>query len=597
MLRPRHSHPMMKSLLFSTLFQVLLINCSAKNYPLELHSSMTPEQVRSAYFVREQRVLFDDPLYPHPDRLAGRSLQIHTPNAEVGPGTPGVVAPYGASMLGGVGKTTVAGTDPYSGLTFPVGSTIAGPFEAGFDSQIDTLLSWLGCSPASRGYLAGGIDTATGLAAVNYQCGASLPVVSGGIFKSLMWSMGVHSPPDNAGCTSPPSGISGQCTASNPAYHFHQNFTQLYSLYASGHSTKIGVTTPSTTSFAASNIYGMFEDTNILPSLDACNAHWGVTPDSGGASIYHHHVTDAPPFAVGCYGPPSSGGLTSLATCRSYYAGCDNVTLSVTTATKGNFLYDNWCPCYDAASGSNLVQYLPASPTPSLSPSKSVSPSVSPSATAVAPVRLSITVVVPAAAVSKVNDTGVLSQLKVDVAALLAVVPAWVSVSATQQSRRRALQTTTMVTWYAIIAPTASASSLASLSSLASAISTATAASLTTALANTFSVLANTSGVSGTSSFSASAISCSSNCPSAAASPSSPDASTLSGGAIAGIVIGSIVAAILIAIGAAFLCCSAATTAIFCFCCKSGTVGSRQGGVTSPPPGTFAVNHPAKVAS
>lgn len=63
----------------------------------------------------------------------------------------------------------------------------AGPFEAGFDSAITTLLTWLGCSPASQGYLAGGIDTATSLAAVAYQCGATLPKVSSGTFISLMW--------------------------------------------------------------------------------------------------------------------------------------------------------------------------------------------------------------------------------------------------------------------------------------------------------------------------------------------------------------------------------------------------------------------------
>jgi hypothetical protein len=177
------------------------------------------------------------------------------------------------------------------------------------------------------------------------------------VFKSLMWSMGVHSPPDTAGCTSPPSGIAGYCTANNPSYHFHQNFTQLYSLTAAGHSTKIGVTKPSSGSMSASNIYGKYETTGALPTLDACNAHWGYTPDSPCVQVYHHHVTDAAPFVVGCYGPPDGGGLTSVATCRSYYSGCDNVTVTLTTAAKGTFLYDNWCPCYDKTTGSNLVQY------------------------------------------------------------------------------------------------------------------------------------------------------------------------------------------------------------------------------------------------
>jgi hypothetical protein len=168
--------------------------------------------------------------------------------------------------------------------------------------------------------------------------------------------MGVHSPPDGAGCTSPPSGIAGYCVASNPSYHFHQFFLQLYSTTAAGHSTKIGVTTPTSSSVAASNIYGKYESTGVLPTLDACNAHWGTTPDSPTTQIYHHHVTDAPPFAVGCYGPPGgvSGALTSVATCRTYYAGCDGTTVTFTTSA-GAVTYDNWCPCYDKTTGSNLA--------------------------------------------------------------------------------------------------------------------------------------------------------------------------------------------------------------------------------------------------
>jgi hypothetical protein len=47
-------------------------------------------------------------------------------------------------------------------------------------------------------------------------------------------------------------------------------------------------------------IYGKWEDYDniMLPALDACGAHLGVTPDSGGASVYHHHVQDKPPFMV-----------------------------------------------------------------------------------------------------------------------------------------------------------------------------------------------------------------------------------------------------------------------------------------------------------
>jgi hypothetical protein len=160
------------------LLPLLLARVAAKNYPLEIHPNATLEQRMAAMLEREQRVLYDDPLYPHPDRLAGRKLQQNLVS-------PAVTSIYGASMLGSVGKTTVAGTDPYSGIYFPANTIIAGPFEAGFDSAIDTLLAWLGCSPASKGYLVGGIDTAASVLAVSYQCGVSLPSISSTLYKSL----------------------------------------------------------------------------------------------------------------------------------------------------------------------------------------------------------------------------------------------------------------------------------------------------------------------------------------------------------------------------------------------------------------------------
>lgn len=257
-----------------------------------------------------------------------------------------------ASLLGTVGSTTTSGTDVYkSSISFPIGTGIAGPFEAGFDAEIDILLGWLGCSPASKGYLAGGIDTQTSSDILAQSCGVALPRVAGnGDYISLMWSCGAHSPPNSAKCTSPPGSLTGYAACTSPAYHFHQNFTCLYNVAASGHSSKVGATSPgnSDASVTAKNIYGKYESTGTLPSdLDACNGHFGVTPDSSGASVYHHHVTDKPPFAVGCYGPNAAGGLVTLAQCRSYYSTCgDGDTVTVTTAA-GSFSYDKWCPCFD----------------------------------------------------------------------------------------------------------------------------------------------------------------------------------------------------------------------------------------------------------
>ena len=53
-------------------------------------------------------------------------------------------------------------------------------------------------------------------------------------------------------------------------------------------------------------VYGKFE--NVLangtqvsakPLLDACGGHFGVTPDSGGASVYHYHIQEYAPFSIG----------------------------------------------------------------------------------------------------------------------------------------------------------------------------------------------------------------------------------------------------------------------------------------------------------
>ncbi len=240
------------------------------------------------------------------------------------------------------------------------GTIIAGPFEAGFDSEIDTLLGWLGCAPASNGYLDGGIDTQTALEIVHIKCGGdALPKVVGGAFISLMWSGGVHSPPARGtGCTSPPGGLPGYSACGNPPYHFHQNFSILYNsgtASVAGHSSKVGVTTPPA-SLSASGIYGRFEAAGgVLPSLDACGGHFGVTPDSGGAVVYHHHVQTAPPFTVGCYGPSASNQLVTLAECRSYYDGtCGDSTISVTTAAAGTRAYDPFCPCFDSVTGTNV---------------------------------------------------------------------------------------------------------------------------------------------------------------------------------------------------------------------------------------------------
>jgi len=128
------------------------------------------------------------------------------------------------------------------------------------------------------------------------------------------------------------------------------------------------------------SLYGKYEATNVLPTdLDACNGHFGFTPDSPTTSVYHHHITDAPPFSFGCYGPSATNELVTLAECRSYYTTCGDGVTTLTT-TKGNVSYDLYCPCYDKATGSNVLEAASvASSTPSqtLSGTRTPSPSAS----------------------------------------------------------------------------------------------------------------------------------------------------------------------------------------------------------------------------
>merc|ERR1719352_1681118 len=119
----------------------------------------------------------------------------------------------------------------------------------------------------------------------------------------------------------------------------------LYDSSASGHSTKVAQ--------AGNNamIYGKYEDTGVLPLLDACGGHWGRTPESPDVDVYHYHVQDTAPFTVGCFGPNDDGSLVTVEQCRSFYSGCDGNLVTVNTP-QGSKEYDDWCPCYDA-NGSN----------------------------------------------------------------------------------------------------------------------------------------------------------------------------------------------------------------------------------------------------
>ena len=99
--------------------------------------------------------------------------------------------PCAAPRLGALGLTTVVGRDP-SGRQFSCNEDIYGPFENGFGAQQNNILSRLGCSPASRGHVAGGIDTRTAEQIMARSCGIELPRREGANYISLLNECGSH---------------------------------------------------------------------------------------------------------------------------------------------------------------------------------------------------------------------------------------------------------------------------------------------------------------------------------------------------------------------------------------------------------------------
>jgi len=260
-----------------------------------------------------------------------------------------------------IGLTTAAGTDARTGTPFAAGISIVGPFADGFSEAQSSELSALGCSPASSGFVPSGVDVYTAEQMIAHQCGVTLPRV------------------DNEGTQSETyKALLDECGYDGEDGHFQEAMTCLYSIAEEGHSAKIGEVAHA----SGRAIYGKWEDQHAaearynLPALDACNGHFGVTPDSDGEVVYHYHTSGLPPFTLGCYGPDYDGDLEALVSptkCRSLYASCgDDDTVTVTTTSRGTYDYDPWCPCF--VRGKNHVPPpspppLPPLPPPSASPS------------------------------------------------------------------------------------------------------------------------------------------------------------------------------------------------------------------------------------
>lgn len=252
--------------------------------------------------------------------------------------------PCAAALLGDVGCTIKEGHTNYAhellekGDTIATGSHIYGPFEAGFTSAQDSFISAWGCSDPSVVYdTAGGKDITTAELETAYKCNMEFPRIEGDTYI----------------------GVVGECGGHTPDYHFHKRLICLYEETGS-HSASVG-------EIAGYLMYGKWEnfDEQLLPYLDACGGHIGPTPDC--EDCYHYHVQDKRPFTVGCHGPSASGGLVSLATCRSLYSECGDGTESIEVGAGVSIEYDRYCPCFDADESNVGTKELPALSTTEIS--------------------------------------------------------------------------------------------------------------------------------------------------------------------------------------------------------------------------------------
>eukprot|EP00941_MAST-03F_sp_MAST-3F-sp1_P000439 g439.t1 len=259
--------------------------------------------------------------------------------------------PCAASLRGDVGCTTVSGTVAYSadlltkGDAIPANTHIYGPFEAGFGETQKNILKGFGCTDdnvESAYDTVGGTDVDIAEKKIAAACNLVMPRIEGDNYYGLVGSCGGHT----------------------SDYHFHKSFSCLYDESASGHSAKIGVV-------GSWNLYGKWEDTGVLPELDACGCHFGVTPNSNGQSVYHCHVQDKAPFTIGCHGPSATGGLVDVATCRSLYSECGDKEETFTISGV-SYKYDRDCPCFDGA-GLNTGTITPLAALSSSSSSSSSS--------------------------------------------------------------------------------------------------------------------------------------------------------------------------------------------------------------------------------
>ena len=255
--------------------------------------------------------------------------------------------PWAIPLFGAIGSTSSAGTEPAAsgGLVHAAGEPIFGPFTVAISDARGhgSLLRSLGCPPG-RGSVPAGVDMRTAERILSHQCNVTLPRIgSNGARIGLLTDCGglLHTSLSGASETR----FYERLDCVNPGRD------------TNGHSLMVG------SAYDGKAIYGRWEgirppSSDLLPSLDVCGGHFGLVPGAA-SSAYHYHISDGPPFTLGCF---SAGRAVTLSECRALYPdACGDAppTPIVTNPGGVRTTYDLFCPCFDGRNGSNVGAYIP----------------------------------------------------------------------------------------------------------------------------------------------------------------------------------------------------------------------------------------------
>eukprot|EP00943_MAST-04B_sp_MAST-4B-sp1_P008435 g8435.t1 len=314
-----------------------------------------------------------------------------------------------AGLLGDVALTVVSGFATQQngadvgtkGNVRNVGENIFGPFEAGFGTaQDDVIRDQLGCTKsATLCYSEGGTDVTIAEKICAYNCNISLPRLENGKYYGFLDNCGGHTKDyhyhKDLSCLYTSSAGSkhsikvAEVSATSKQGGGQQGGGQQGGGQqgggGSGSKCSDGSTPKCPDGSALKNtggkpctggkpvcadgsnpppprrlaegqgVYGKWEDysKSLLPSLDACNGHWGRTAESPDKDVYHYHITAHPPFTIGCYGPNDDNSPVTVQQCRDVYDECsETAALELYTVKDKNGVtkivpYQPWCPCWD----------------------------------------------------------------------------------------------------------------------------------------------------------------------------------------------------------------------------------------------------------